>query len=114
MTMPTGREVPPPPQEDPDDDSPPLRAPGDRSEGDIREPGQDPDMQVGRNPPDKHDPPEREDPRPEADVSLNEDGAQGVHDRKASKGDEFGRENNRSAEGNDPSLTSGPTRERRI
>lgn len=114
MMMPTGREVPPPPQEDPDDGSPPLRAPSGESEGAVREPGQDADVRAGRNPPYKHDPPERADPRPEADASLNHDGAQGVHDRKASKGDDFGRENNPSAEGNDPSLTSGPTRERKI
>lgn len=113
MVMPTGREVPPPPQEDPDDGNPPLHAPNDEREGAVREPGQDADVQVGENPPYKHDPPERRDPRPEAEASLNQDGAQGVHDRKASKGDDFGQEQN-PGEGNDPSLTSGPTRERKI
>jgi|GEM_PF-1403037 len=37
-----------------------------------------------------------------------------VNDRKASPGDDYARDNNRSAEGNDASLTSGPAFERRV
>lgn len=37
-----------------------------------------------------------------------------VNDRKASPGDDYAHDNNRSAEGNDASLTSGPTFERRV
>ncbi|ATD68036.1 hypothetical protein CNR27_11845 [Luteimonas chenhongjianii] len=38
----------------------------------------------------------------------------GVNDRKASKADDYAHDNNRSAEGNDASLTSGPAFERRV
>lgn len=37
-----------------------------------------------------------------------------VNDRKASKGSEYAGENNASAEGNDSSLTHGPTRTREV
>ena len=38
----------------------------------------------------------------------------GVNDRKASKADDYAHDNNRSGEGNDASLTSGPSFERRV
>ena len=38
----------------------------------------------------------------------------GVNDRKASKSDDYAHDNNRSGEGNDASLTSGPAFERRV
>lgn len=38
----------------------------------------------------------------------------GVNDRKASKADDYANDNNRSAESNDASLTSGPSFERRV
>ncbi|MDR6992072.1 hypothetical protein [Luteimonas sp. 3794] len=37
-----------------------------------------------------------------------------VNDRKASRGDDYAHDNNRSAEGNDASLISGPNFERRV
>ncbi|MET0329223.1 MAG: hypothetical protein ABW163_10700 [Luteimonas sp.] len=37
-----------------------------------------------------------------------------VNDRKAARGDAYAHDNNRSAEGNDASLTSGPAFERRV
>lgn len=37
-----------------------------------------------------------------------------VNDRKAARGDDYAHDNNRSAEGNDASLTSGPAFERRV
>ncbi|MCD9005414.1 hypothetical protein LDO31_04015 [Luteimonas sp. XNQY3] len=37
-----------------------------------------------------------------------------VNDRKAARGDEYAHDNNRSAEGNDASLTAGPAFERRV
>lgn len=38
----------------------------------------------------------------------------GVNDRKASRGDDYADDNNRSAEGNDASLTSGPSFDRQV
>ena len=40
--------------------------------------------------------------------------ASGTKDRKASKGAEYGRETNKSGEGNDPSLTHGKTTTRKV
>ncbi|MDR7193106.1 hypothetical protein [Luteimonas terrae] len=37
-----------------------------------------------------------------------------VNDRKASRGDDYADDNNRSAEGNDAALISGPSFERRV
>lgn len=100
MTAPTGRNAPPPPEERPDD-------------------REDPPSGSGGGPPGSGAPGNRaQDPGPsgkeEERHSLNRDGQQGVHDRNASKGRRYVRDDNPSAEGNDPSLTSGPTRERKI
>ena len=99
--MPSGRDVPPPPDEDPDAPSPPVDEPEqDRS---------DPDA-PGRDRPPREEPPERESER----VELDDADRQAVRDRNASRGDRYARDPNPSAEGNDPSLSSGPTRERKI
>ncbi|WP_024889813.1 hypothetical protein [Luteimonas huabeiensis] len=99
--MPAGRDVPPPPNEDPDDQPTPIDPPErDRT---------DPDA-PGRERPPREAPPETESER----VHLDDAERQGVRDRNASKGRRYVSDPNPSAEGNDPSLSSGPTRERRI
>ena len=106
MTMPSGREVPPPPRDDPEERDPPAREPDD---------GRPAPEAPGKDGPAVDEPggsPERE--RVEPGLEPERKRMQAVRDRSASKGREYVRDRNPSAEGNDPSLTSGPTRERKI
>lgn len=120
MTSQSGRGAPPP-HEEPDDDKAPVREPHDNAP-DPNAPGRDhaPVDEPGRDRDDSArddrggDDGAQDETRERERVELDDKDAAAVRDRAASKGRQYARDQNPSGESNDPSLTSGPTRERKI